>query len=77
MQGENNNVGRSDTIEVILTPPPDLVVTEMNIPDTMHNNEDVYMNYVIENQGGSTITIHNGKTRFHFQHRPYTIRTSC
>lgn len=68
--GENNNVQRSDTIEVFLTPPPDIVITEINFPDTVHNNQDVPMSYIMENQGGSTITISQWKDQLSFSASP-------
>ncbi len=67
---ELNNVGRSDTIEVILLPPPDLITTEINIADTLHNNQIVQMYYVLENQGGTTITTPSWQDRFYFSQSP-------
>jgi hypothetical protein len=52
---ESNNVGISDTIEVILTPPPDLFADNLIFPDTIHNNQTTVLNYTVVNQGGSTI----------------------
>lgn len=53
---ESNNVGISDTLEVILTPPPDLSGYDLIFPDTVHNNQVVALNYSLVNQGGSTIS---------------------
>ncbi len=52
---ESNNVGISDTIDVILTPPPDLVAYNLQFPDTINNNQVTTLNYTEENQGGSTV----------------------
>lgn len=51
---ENNNYGRSDTMEIILTPPPNLVGTVLNLPDTLHSNANTSFNWTVENQGGSS-----------------------
>jgi len=50
---ENNNVKRSDAISIILTPPPDLVVTGTDVPDSASNNETLGMSYYLKNQGGN------------------------
>lgn len=68
--GENNNVGRSDTIEVILTPPPDLQASDLSFPDTVHNNEEILLTYTLENKGGSTININYWYDQFYYSPSP-------
>jgi hypothetical protein len=51
---ESNNTSRSDSIRVILTPPPDLVVTNVETPDTVSNREVVTIRYNVINDGGSS-----------------------
>ncbi len=53
---ESNNIGISDTINVVLTPPPDLFALDLQYPDTVSNNQTVALYYSSVNQGGSTIT---------------------
>ena len=55
-QAESNNVGISDTVEVILTPPADLIAYDLLFPDTIHNNQISVLNYTLINDGGSTIS---------------------
>lgn len=49
---ETNNVTRSDTIGVILSPPPDLVVKDVVVKDTVSACESVTLTYNTINQGG-------------------------
>lgn len=51
---ESNNTSRSDSIRVILTPPPDLVVKNLETPDTVSNREVVTIRYNVINDGGSS-----------------------
>jgi subtilase family serine protease len=50
---ENNNVLKSDSITVILTPPPNLVVTDISCPLSADNNQNVIVNWTVENQGAN------------------------
>ncbi len=52
----SNNISRNDSINVILTPPPDLVPTAMVNPDTVSNLESVTISWTVQNQGGSAPT---------------------
>jgi len=51
---EGNNTAGSDTIKVILTPPPDLIVEDVMANDTVSNSEDLRINYNVLNDGGTT-----------------------
>ncbi len=51
---ENNNTLRSEGIDVILAPPPDLVVTDITAPPTASNGESITIGYTVQNQGGSS-----------------------
>jgi hypothetical protein len=51
---EGNNVTGSDTIRVILTPPPDLTVSNLVSSDTVSNFEKVNVSYNIINEGGTS-----------------------
>ncbi len=51
---ENNNYARSDTMNIILTPPPNLVVTGTILPDTLHTNDYMNFNWTVQNIGGSS-----------------------
>ncbi|MEZ4961979.1 MAG: CARDB domain-containing protein [Saprospiraceae bacterium] len=53
---EQNNAGRSAAVEITLKPPPDLVVSDWSLPDTVSNHQEVLIHYTLLNQGGSTIT---------------------
>jgi len=50
---ENNNTGRSDSITVFLTPPPDLQVTNISHAPIASNNESVALTWTVMNLGGS------------------------
>ena len=53
---ESNNTKGSDTIKVILTPPPDLIITNLSSVDTASNSEYVLINYNVINDGGTSTT---------------------
>lgn len=67
---ESNNVGISDTIDVILTPPPDLGAYDLIFPDTVHNNQVIQLNYSLVNQGGSTISNPNWYDQIYISQAP-------
>lgn len=50
---ESNNVTRSDSVHVILTPPADYVVTQVVVSPTVSNLQKVNVLWTVENQGGS------------------------
>jgi PKD repeat protein len=52
---ENNNTAR-DSINVTLTPPPDLAITQITIPDSARSGESISIGWRVENQGpGATV----------------------
>ncbi|NUM31917.1 MAG: right-handed parallel beta-helix repeat-containing protein [Bacteroidetes bacterium] len=51
---ESNNSTGSDTIKVLLTPPPDLIVKNVELKDTVSNSENVLINYNVINDGGTS-----------------------
>ena len=51
---ENNNSKGSDTIKVILTPPPDLIIKNLQTIDTASNSQSVLVKYNIINDGGTS-----------------------
>jgi CARDB len=53
---EGNNIGRSDTIGVILSPPPDLVVRDLVLPDTASAASYITADFNTINQGGGHTT---------------------
>ncbi|HZV70613.1 MAG TPA: CARDB domain-containing protein [Saprospiraceae bacterium] len=53
---DNNNYGRSDTMNIILTPPPNLIVTGTTVPATLHTNAYMNFNWTVQNSGGSSPT---------------------
>ncbi|NJM14141.1 MAG: hypothetical protein HC896_01020, partial [Bacteroidales bacterium] len=51
---EQNNTAVSDSIQIILTPPADLVVSDMEVSDaSAANGDQVTVEWVIDNYGGS------------------------
>lgn len=48
---EDNNIGRSDTLNVVLLPPPDLAVNEIQVQDTVNSNERVDISWEVQNIG--------------------------
>jgi hypothetical protein len=53
---EGNNTSRSDSLKIILTPPPDLVVRNIVAFDTASNSETITVEYQNVNKGGSATT---------------------
>lgn len=51
---ESNNTGASDTLKVILAPPPDFVVNSLTIQDTASNRTWVNVGYTVENFGAGS-----------------------
>lgn len=52
---ENNNVSRSDTVNIILTPPIDLAVTQLTVtPLVVSNRQTISIQWKVENAGGSS-----------------------
>lgn len=49
--GENNNMGRSAMVNVILTPPADLTVTNVSTPLFINNIDSFAVNYQVLNAG--------------------------
>ena len=49
--GENNNIGRSAMVNVILTPPADLTVTNVSTPLFINNIDSFAVNYQVLNAG--------------------------
>jgi parallel beta-helix repeat protein len=50
---ELNNTERSTPLNIILTPPPDLTVTGITLPDTASNGQNVSISWTVFNQGGT------------------------
>ena len=50
---ENNNAGVSTAINVILTPPSDLIVSSLEIPASVTNGASFRVKWTVGNQGGS------------------------
>jgi len=50
---EANNVVASDSVQVILTPPVDLVVENILAPPSVSNNQPLSIAYTVHNQGNS------------------------
>lgn len=53
---ENNNVRSSVLLDIVLTPPPDLTVSDIQNPATASNSESVKIQWIIKNQGSSSTT---------------------
>ncbi|MFM9944787.1 MAG: CARDB domain-containing protein [Bacteroidia bacterium] len=51
---ESNNSKGSDTIKVLLTPPPDLITKNLTTVDTASNSESILVKYQVINDGGSS-----------------------
>lgn len=50
---EDNNVSTSTVMDIILTPPPDLVVQNIQVPIEANNREIIQVNWESLNQGGT------------------------
>ena len=55
--GEGNNMRRSSLINVILTPPADLVVSNVAVPSTISNRDSFTISYTIQNAGLGTSNV--------------------
>ncbi|MEZ4699151.1 MAG: CARDB domain-containing protein [Rhodothermales bacterium] len=49
--GEDNNVFQSDPITVTLSPPPDMVVVRVSVPETVEAGSTIQVIWDVENQG--------------------------
>jgi parallel beta-helix repeat protein len=58
---EANNVTRSDSLQVILTPPADYVVTEISVAPSASNLQKILVQWTVKNQGGSRPPVSNSK----------------
>ncbi|MCD4736097.1 MAG: hypothetical protein K8R53_08650 [Bacteroidales bacterium] len=54
---ENNNISKSDSVVIILTPPPDFIVSEIFGPDTISNIGIFELEWTVFNQGASAPTV--------------------
>lgn len=45
------NNSRRNAIEITLTPPPDLVVTELHIPASAQSGQEITVSWTVQNQG--------------------------
>lgn len=48
---ENNNITRGAAFQVFLTPPPDLIVTNIQAPNVLSNKDTVSITFKVKNQG--------------------------
>lgn len=53
---EDNNIGRSGVVNIILAPPVDLVVSNVTIPATAATSGKLAMTWRVENAGGASTT---------------------
>lgn len=51
---ENNNITRSDSINIVLAPPVDLVVPQLTVPAAAANGESITVTWRVENAGGAS-----------------------
>lgn len=51
---EDNNVTRSQPLDILLTPPPDLEVSSSTITETLTTQQSTSIEYITTNDGGST-----------------------
>jgi hypothetical protein len=65
-----NNTSVSDSIEVLLVPPVDLVVSEITAPSIVSPNEVVNISYTVTNQGGSTPNVNYWLDRIYISTEP-------
>lgn len=64
--GEDNNIFRSGSVDILLTPYPDLTPTEISVPLEISTAETLSVNYTIVNQGlGEVRAYRNWTDRFY------------
>lgn len=56
---EGNNIKRSDSIMITLTPPVDLIAKDIIIPAQASNRQNISVSWKVENQGGSSTLTNN------------------
>jgi hypothetical protein len=59
---ENNNVRRSSALNVFLTPPADLVPTQVSVPSFASTREQITVSYTVFNDGINPATVQGGWT---------------
>ena len=63
--GEDNNVFRSDPVDVLLTPYPDLTPRDITVPDAISTGDSLSISYTILNQGPGTSHASRWTNRFY------------
>ena len=69
---DGNNVGQSDSVNVILTPPPDLVVTSIKVPDSATNKSIIPIEWTVLNQGAASPSAKNWIDKIYLSSSPDT-----
>ncbi|MEO1263025.1 MAG: CARDB domain-containing protein [Bacteroidota bacterium] len=68
---EDNNTGSSTVINIILTPPPDLVAYDVAVLDTVSNKQQVAIQWTVENQGANPTTANFHDRIYISNHYPF------
>lgn len=63
--GEDNNIFRSDPIDILLTPYPDLTPSDISVPATISTGDSLSISYTILNQGPGTSHSNRWTNRFY------------
>ena len=66
----SNNVSRSDSVHIQLTPPADLVPAEMSFPSAVSTGEDLSYSFTVVNQGAGSPNIIDWTNRVFLTHSP-------
>ncbi|MEX2564679.1 MAG: CARDB domain-containing protein [Cyclobacteriaceae bacterium] len=65
-----NNISRSDSLDVRLLPPPDLIVSKIEVRETASNNESISVYWEVENQGPGAIEESTWSDRLYLSQSP-------
>ena len=67
---DQNNVRRSAALEVVLTPPPDLIVTDIQVPATASNREQITVSWMVRNQAADMAGVQSWQDRIYLSTNP-------
>ena len=70
---EDNNVGSSLPINVILTPPPDLLSHDLIVPDSIAPGEKITLHWITTNQGANPVPDHFSDNIYSSSHSPFHV----
>ncbi len=62
---EDNNVHISPAFNILQTPPADLIPVSLTIPDTIHSDETIFIDWQVKNIGANPTNVSNWKDKLY------------